>query len=208
MIRMKRKHLEEALEEVEVFDKPKIELEQIPTSPHIAASMIFTAATNYGDIEGQIIGDFGCGPGILSLACCMMGATTVLGVDVDEEALDIAWVNKKKMDIENVDLIMADVQSLDLNVKLDTVVMNPPFGTRNAGIDTAFVMKALEYADVVYSLHKTSTRAHFDRLAKAADLRFEVVAELKYDIPKTFNYHKEKSKDIEVDILRFSRGGR
>ena len=59
-----------------------------------------------------------------------------------------------------------------------------------------------------YSLHKTSTRAHFDRLAKAEGLRFEVVAELKYDIPKTFNYHKEKSKDIEVDILRFSRGGR
>ena len=205
---MKRKHLEEALEEVEVFDEPKIELEQIPTSPHIAASMIFTAVSNYGDIEGQMVGDFGCGPGILSLACCMMGATTVIGVDVDEDALDIAWVNKKKMDIENIDLVMMDVQSLDLRVKLDTVVMNPPFGTRNAGIDTAFVMKALEIADVVYSLHKTSTRAHFERLAKSEDLRFEVVAELKYDIPKTFIYHKEKSKDIEVDILRFSRGGR
>ena len=36
--------------------------------------------------------------------------------------------------------------------------MNPPFGTRNAGIDTAFVMKGMENASVVYSLHKTSTR--------------------------------------------------
>ena len=73
-----------------------------------------------------MIGDFGCGPGILSLACCDGGHNSIR-VDVDEEALDIAWVNKKKMDIENIDLVMADVQSLDLNVKLDTVVMNPPF---------------------------------------------------------------------------------
>lgn len=36
--------------------------------------------------------------------------------------------------------------------------MNPPFGTRNAGIDTAFVVKAMEVANVAYSLHKTSTR--------------------------------------------------
>ena len=66
-------------------------------------------------------------------------------------------------------------------------------------------MKALEYADTVYSLHKTSTRDHFIRLAKTENLGFEVVAELKYDIPKTFSYHKEKSKDVFVDVLRFSR---
>ena len=36
--------------------------------------------------------------------------------------------------------------------------MNPPFGTRNTGIDTAFVLKGMEYASTVYSLHKTSTR--------------------------------------------------
>ncbi len=43
-------------------------------------------------------------------------------------------------------------------VDFDTVVMNPPFGTRRAGIDTAFVMQGMKYANVVYSLHKTSTR--------------------------------------------------
>jgi predicted RNA methylase len=202
---MKRKHLESALSEVDVFDDPKIELEQIPTSPHIASMMIFTAASMYGDIEGKMIGDFGCGPGILSVACSMMGATSVLSLDVDQDALDCAWVNLKKMEIENVDLVMMDVQSLNLKGRLDTVVMNPPFGTRNTGIDTAFVMKALEYADTVYSLHKTSTRDHFIRLAKTENLGFEVVAELKYDIPKTFSYHKEKSKDVFVDVLRFSR---
>ena len=45
-----------------------------------------------------------------------------------------------------------------LHIDFDTVVMNPPFGTRNTGIDTAFVLKGMEYSNVVYSLHKTSTR--------------------------------------------------
>ena len=201
---MKLKHLESALSEVDAFESPKIELEQIPTSPHIASRMIFTAASQYGDIEGQLVGDFGCGPGILSIACSLMGATSVLSIDVDEEALDTAWINLKKMEIENVDLAMMDVQSLNIKYALDTVVMNPPFGTRNAGIDTAFVLKALKYANTVYSLHKTSTREHFERLARSKNVNFEVVAELKYDIPRTFSHHKEKTKDIYVDILRFS----
>ena len=36
------------------------------------------------------------------------------------------------------------------------------------------------------------------------NLNMEVIAELKYDIPKTFKYHKEKSKDVFVDLYRFS----
>lgn len=81
--------------------------------------------------------------------------------------------------------------------------MNPPFGTRRAGIDTEFVTAALARANVVYSLHKTSTRDHFERLAVSHDVGFEVIAQLRYDIPKTHVFHKLKSKDIEVDFLRF-----
>jgi predicted RNA methylase len=36
--------------------------------------------------------------------------------------------------------------------------MNPPFGTRNTGIDTVFLLNAMRISKVVYSLHKTSTR--------------------------------------------------
>lgn len=42
---------------------------------------------------------------------------------------------------------------------VDTVIMNPPFGTRNKGIDTVFLKAALNLAShAVYSLHKSSTR--------------------------------------------------
>lgn len=43
-------------------------------------------------------------------------------------------------------------------LEFDTIVMNPPFGTRNTGIDSIFVLNAMKISNVVYSLHKTSTR--------------------------------------------------
>jgi rRNA N6-adenosine-methyltransferase METTL5 len=208
---MKLKALETELQQVDPFDSPKIELEQIPTSPALAARMIFSAENMYGDISDKIIGDFGSGPGMLSIACCMVGATSVLGFEVDSDALENAWVNVQKLEITNIDFVQMDIQTLNLSMNadgtcpFDTVVMNPPFGTRNAGIDTAFLEKAMKYSNVIYSLHKSSTREHFIRLAGAMGFTLEVVAEVKYDIPKTFKYHKDKSRDIAVDLLRFSR---
>lgn len=44
--------------------------------------------------------------------------------------------------------------------KFDTVLMNPPFGTKhNAGTDMKFLDTAFKISNkAVYSLHKTSTR--------------------------------------------------
>jgi predicted RNA methylase len=89
-------------------------LEQIPTSSHIAARMLFTAATTYDDISGCTVGDLGCGPGMLSIASNLLGSAYTVGFDVDEEALDNAWVNCRKMEIYDIDLVQTDVQSLQL----------------------------------------------------------------------------------------------
>ena len=202
---MKLRHLESALSQVDPFDSPKIELEQIPTSALIASRMIFTAANTYEDISGCAVGDFGCGPGILSIGSSLMGSAYNIGFDIDPEALETAWVNIRKLEVnDTVDLVQANLEQLDIRSDFDTIVMNPPFGTRKAGIDTLFLKKALNSSNVVYSLHKTSTREHFIKFAQNNGLNIEVIAELRYDIPKTFKYHKEKSKDVFVDLYRFT----
>lgn len=87
--------------------------------------------------------------------------------------------------------------------------MNPPFGTKNnEGVDLKFVRKALECikpTGKVYSLHKTSTREGIARRVKAWDLKveFEPVAELNWELEKTYKFHKKGSVDIQVDLLRF-----
>ena len=67
-------------------------------------------------------------------------------------------------------------------LRADTVVMNPPFGTRLKGVDVAFIRCGLKVARrAVYSLHKSSTRAYLERHAthvlRAA--KADVLAELR-----------------------------
>ena len=38
---MKLKHLEAALQDMELFEQPKVHLEQYPTTPHLAACVLY-----------------------------------------------------------------------------------------------------------------------------------------------------------------------
>jgi len=38
---MKLKHLEAALQDMEIFEEPKVHLEQYPTTPHLAACVLY-----------------------------------------------------------------------------------------------------------------------------------------------------------------------
>ncbi|KAK3233025.1 hypothetical protein CYMTET_56642 [Cymbomonas tetramitiformis] len=210
---MKLKQLQSFLEDLDVFDSPNIELEQYPTTPHLAAQALFTACS-YGDIEDQSVVDLGCGCGVLSVASTLMGAGHVIGVDIDESALAIAQGNVEEFEDMHIDLVQCDIvnnmQQLS-RLKADTVVMNPPFGTRCKGADIAFLKAGFAIASkAVYSLHKSSTRAHVLRVAETelGATKAEVVAEMRYDISASYKFHKEKSKDIAVDFLRFELPGR
>lgn len=41
------------------------------------------------------------------------------------------------------------------------------------------------------------------KTAKSFNVDGEVLAELKYDLPKTYKFHKKNSVDIFVDLFRF-----
>merc|ERR1711974_393919 len=88
---------------------------------------------------------------------------------------------------------------------VDTVVMNPPFGTKNnKGVDLQFVERALKIADgAVYSLYKTSTREHIVKKAYEWNVSCEVLAELKFDLPRSYKFHNKQSVDVHVDFVRF-----
>jgi len=88
---------------------------------------------------------------------------------------------------------------------VDTVITNPPFGTKhNEGIDVQFLKTAIRLAKrAVYSFHKSSTRPFLLKLLKEKwNLNAEVVAEMKFDIKNMYKFHKDKSKDVEVDLIR------
>ncbi|CAG8554114.1 9663_t:CDS:2 [Ambispora gerdemannii] len=202
---MKLKELEGLLQDVAVFDEPKIHLEQYVTTPHLASRILFTAHSVYDDIENKIVADFGCGCGILRTASHQIFSDQ----DIDPDALRIASDNCSKFEL-SVDFLLTDL-TLDPKWQkndniIDTIVMNPPFGTKNKGVDMIFLKKAVEVANnAVYSLHKTSTREHILKKAKEWGVDCEVLAELKFDIPNMYKFHRRKSVDIQVDFLRLAK---
>lgn len=105
------------------------------------------------------------------------------------------------------DFILCDVKKIDKNMQLkafDTVIMNPPFGTREKGADLVFLKMALSLATkAVYSLHKTSTRKRVIAMAKQLGVHSKVIAELRFDLPASYKFHKQNSVDVEVDLIRF-----
>ncbi|CAB4397610.1 unnamed protein product [Rhizophagus irregularis] len=198
---MRLKNLESELQVVVGFDKPKIQLEQYCTTPHLAARMLYTAHTVYDDIESKVIADLGCGCGILSIAANLLDSNYNLALDIDNDALQIAKENCSEFEVD-VEFILADLISTStdhLQNKVDTIVMNPPFGTKNnEGIDIIFLKKAIEIATTsVYSLHKSSTREYIREKAKNWGVECEVLAEMKFDIPMMYKIHKKKSRHFE-----------
>ncbi|KAJ1964397.1 Methyltransferase-like protein 5 [Dipsacomyces acuminosporus] len=219
---MKLKQLEGYLGDVAAFREPKVQFEQYPTTAHLASRIVYTAESSYGDIESKAIADLGCGCGMLSIASAIMGASTVLGIDIDADALQIAQANIEEFEIgECVDLVHASLCKetpsglvldeafvAEMRNKFDTAILNPPFGTKpgNKGIDVLFLQAACSMArTAVYSLHKSSTRAYLAKKADAWGFDCEVLAELRFDVPMMYKFHKKKSVDIEVDLIRLSR---
>eukprot|EP00268_Persea_americana_P043095 TRINITY_DN4320_c0_g1_i4.p1 TRINITY_DN4320_c0_g1~~TRINITY_DN4320_c0_g1_i4.p1 ORF type:complete len:207 (-),score=43.67 TRINITY_DN4320_c0_g1_i4:633-1253(-) len=203
---MKLKQLESYLGSLQQFSNPKVDLEQYPTGPHIASRLLYTAENSFGDISGKVVADFGCGCGTLGLASALLGAEYVVGIDIDSQSLETASLNASDLELD-LNLIWCDIKNLKWKGKMvDTVVMNPPFGTRKKGSDMDFLVAALKVASqAVYSLHKTSTRDHVKRTAlrdfnaKSAD----VLCELRFDVPQMYKFHKKKEVDIAVDLWRF-----
>ncbi|XP_013114692.1 rRNA N6-adenosine-methyltransferase Mettl5 [Stomoxys calcitrans] len=208
MARMRMKKLEEYLSGVDGFQNPKIKLEQYPTPPHIASCILYNVQAQFSDLEGKLVGDLGCGCGMLSIGSFLLGSQLTIGFELDPDAIDVFRYNVNEMELPAIDCVQTDVLELSgtkwENV-FDTIVTNPPFGTKhNAGMDMQFIETAIHLATAaVYSLHKTSTRDYILKKSKDWKVRGEVVAQLKYNIDNSYKFHKNKSVDIEVDFWRF-----
>ena len=63
---MKLKNLVAELQGVQTWREPKVELEQYPTPPDVAAHMLF-AADAQGDLKDALVADLGCGGAILGI---------------------------------------------------------------------------------------------------------------------------------------------
>ncbi|CAI0390096.1 unnamed protein product [Linum tenue] len=164
---MKLKQLEGLLGNLQQFSNPKVELEQYPTGPHIASRMLYMGGNSYGDVTEKVVADFGCGGcGTLGAAAALMGADHIELLYVYSESLEMATANAEDLELD-IDFVQCDIRNLGWRgSSVDTVIMNPPFGTRRKGADMEFLSTALKIASgAVYSLHTRDVSSHIKRAA-------------------------------------------
>jgi putative methylase len=185
---------------VSVKDK-KVNLEQYQTDSEIAAEILW-AAFMQGDIEDKSIADFGCGNGILGIGALLLGAKKAMLVDIDNKCINAANDNLKLLKLKAT-LLNCDISKVQ--GRFDTVLQNPPFGTKTEHADKAFLLKAMESADVVYSFHKSSTESFVNAVAE--DNGFKVVNKwlFKFPIKQSFEFHKKKVAYVDVGCYRLAK---
>lgn len=183
------------------FLYPNVALEQYTTDADVAAEIIWDAYMQK-DIEGKSVADLGCGPGILGIGAMIMNANAVFFIDKDELVLKIAQSNLRACEehlpegFEGAEFFTMDVT--EFFTPVDTVVMNPPFGTRDAGADVLFLGRAMAIAKTVYSLHKASTKAYIRDLITKNGFTIFYEKEFKMPLKATMSHHEKKIEHIDV----------
>jgi putative methylase len=197
---MRRKELEIILQKIPPLPKYDIWSEQYQTPPDLASFILYTAVEK-GDIEGKKVADFGCGSGILAIGAAILGASEVIGIDIDPVAISESKRNAEMLQVsDKAKFFLMDVR--DFNIEVDTVLQNPPFGTKRRHMDIIFLEKALSVSKVVYSVHKAGNtdfiRKFVERLGGAVDeIWFSRIK-----IPKIHKFHLRAVYPVDVEIFR------
>jgi putative methylase len=190
--------LEIQLGKLKILETPKLGLEQYPVSPEVAAELLYMAGFEHRDLKGEII-DLGTGTGRLAIGAAMMGSQKVVGTDIDERAIALARQNALATGVQ-VEWIVSDVA--EVVGRYDTVIMNPPYGTRSPHLDVRFLERAFELAPVSYSIHKSSTREYLKGVIAKKNRRVDAVRSMSLNIPHLFSFHNKKWNNVEVDLYR------
>ena len=201
----RKKHLEMKLQSIPNHPKPKVGLEQYTTPAVIASDLVWNAFA-LGDIEDRDVIDLGCGTGVFAIASALMGASSSIGVDVDEDSISLAMDVKDKLKVDNADFIVSDIDEFNHESNADTVFQNPPFGSqRNAksGQDLKFVQKAIDLnPDVLYSFHMASTQDFLIGYYEDNGLEITHIFRYNFPIPKIYDFHTKEKQNVDVIVMR------
>jgi len=217
--------LEMLLSKIEQHPSPKPSLEQYTIPADVAATMLYIAAYTYNNIIDKTVLDLGCGTGRLALGAAFLGATQIIGVDIDKTAVKTAFENSKKIGLSNkVQWVVADIDAI--HGKFDTVLQNPPFGIQKRKADRKFLKKALEVGDSIYSLHKSSQKGKafikklkadrtnavpvppspfVERFVEGHNGRINAVFAMLMTIPHMFSFHTKRKHEFVVDLYVIER---
>jgi len=198
------------LSKLKGFTNPKIRDEQYTTESNIAANLLWNAFME-GDIENKIVADYGAGTGILGIGAMLLGARKTIFIEKDHEAINILEENLNNLsksfdvDIDNDFEIHNKNIEFDELPKTDTVIMNPPFGTKQKHIDRTFLSRAINHSKNIYSIHKSTSINFLEAFSKDNNLNIRIIEKTYFPIKKTLKIHKKELYKTKIIIVKISK---
>jgi putative methylase len=195
---------------------PKIALEQYCIDAQSAVDIVYFAGVEFTDIKNKLVIDLGAGTGRLSIASAFLQASYVLSVDIDINALKILKTNVRELGLENIIFpLCTEVNHFEIVKQLlpkgihITTIENPPFGVQRKTADRFFLQKAFSFSDVVYSIHVANQKVHqfLKKFIKKFNWEIDYVFPFNLKLERTYEFHKQKTKSVNVNIYRFKRKG-
>jgi len=196
---LSKRQLEISLSKLKIREDPDLALEQYPVSPEVGAELLFMAGFGHGDIVGRRVLDLGSGTGRLAIGAGLLGADHITGIDIDPRSVSLARYNSNKFRV-NVKWIVGDVNTV--KGKFDTVIMNPPYGTRKEHADIKFLEQSFRVAETIYSIHKSTTRTYLREFIGRHGKHVDEIRNAEMMLPHLFDFHHKKWKTISVDLYR------
>ncbi|HYA10571.1 MAG TPA: 50S ribosomal protein L11 methyltransferase [Thermoplasmata archaeon] len=201
---MRRAELVRLLQGVPAFVDPRADLEQVVT-PAEAAATLLALADRYDGLRGRSVVDLGCGTGRLALGAAALGASPVLGVDVDPTAVAVGTRTAASAGLE-VELRVARVDQV--RTPADIVVMNPPFGAQRQHADRPFWDAAYALARrSIYAFSLAASRTFIARRAVDRAAHVLEIVPVPWVLGRTFPHHSRPRVDLDVDLWAIRTAG-
>ena len=106
--------------------------------------------------------DMGSGTGVLSIASSKLGAKNVTGIDIDKWAYENSIENTRLNNIDNINFILGDVDSLDdlifdiilANINRNIILRDLPVYHQSLSIDGELLISGFLHEDINMILSK------------------------------------------------------
>jgi len=204
-----RRRLEMLLSRMKDIDDPDPSLEQYRTPSDLVVDILLRALSD-GDIKGRSVMELGCGFAPFAIGAMILGASSVHAVDIDPRAIEkarenLALISRSALpDHGNrIELICADVSEEEPYLPMvDTILMNPPFGSQKKNADRPFIKAAALHAGSIYSIHQGSTlpflKKEWERFGgEIVHSEFRSIT-----IPHRFHFHNRESLSARVVVIK------
>jgi len=154
-----------------------------------SAEQLYSKAISFAqenfDLENEIIMDLFCGTGTIGqILASQIKGVEVIGVDIVKEAIEDAYKNAKRNNIENINFYAADVGKFlaeypQYKGKIHTILLDPP----RAGIAPKTLNKVIEIEakQIVYISCNPATQARDARTLEDSGYKF-----IKYSLVDQF----------------------